>query len=318
MIKRLDPTFDTKDHGHAGFADMLKALDAGRRDQEGRNRSPASAALSGPGRRSAARRSDTHLAPACAASLRQLLLVSYSRFLRAPMLARALLRDDCRRVGPTPAPAGAAAWLPRRLQSKTLGRPCRMRSGKARSASGWSTCRWRCIRRRRTSASISTGSTSGRWIRSATSGSTSAPARRSSKRRTSSRASSSRRRRVRRARATTRSRPPIRRRRRRSRSRPSSRPTEIPFTHLEKPYYLEPLAKGEKVYALLREAMLAAGVIGVARVVMHTKERLCRADSRRRALLLNTHALGRRDPPARRDRACPRRRQGDQAEGRAS
>ena len=28
MIKRLDPTFDTKDHGHASFADMVKALDA--------------------------------------------------------------------------------------------------------------------------------------------------------------------------------------------------------------------------------------------------------------------------------------------------
>jgi len=28
MIKRLDPTFDTKDHGYASFADMVKALDA--------------------------------------------------------------------------------------------------------------------------------------------------------------------------------------------------------------------------------------------------------------------------------------------------
>jgi len=28
MIKRLDPTFDTKEHGHAGFAEMLKALDS--------------------------------------------------------------------------------------------------------------------------------------------------------------------------------------------------------------------------------------------------------------------------------------------------
>jgi uncharacterized LabA/DUF88 family protein len=27
MIKRLDPTFDTKDYGHANFADMVKALD---------------------------------------------------------------------------------------------------------------------------------------------------------------------------------------------------------------------------------------------------------------------------------------------------
>jgi uncharacterized LabA/DUF88 family protein len=28
MIKRLDPTFDTKDHGHASFVEMVKALDA--------------------------------------------------------------------------------------------------------------------------------------------------------------------------------------------------------------------------------------------------------------------------------------------------
>jgi len=28
MIKRLDPTFATKDHGHASFAEMVKALDA--------------------------------------------------------------------------------------------------------------------------------------------------------------------------------------------------------------------------------------------------------------------------------------------------
>ena len=28
MIKRLDPTFDTEDHGHASLAEMVKALDA--------------------------------------------------------------------------------------------------------------------------------------------------------------------------------------------------------------------------------------------------------------------------------------------------
>lgn len=63
---------------------------------------------------------------------------------------------------------------------------------------------------------------------------------------------------------------------------------EIPFTYLEKPYYLAPLGKGEKVYALLREAMADAGVIGVARVVMHTKERLAALIPDGDALLLNT------------------------------
>ncbi|MET0349149.1 MAG: Ku protein, partial [Rhizobacter sp.] len=64
--------------------------------------------------------------------------------------------------------------------------------------------------------------------------------------------------------------------------------TEIPFVHLERPYYLEPLAKGEKVYALLREAMLAQGVIGIARVVMHTKEHLAALIPSGPALMLNT------------------------------
>ena len=64
--------------------------------------------------------------------------------------------------------------------------------------------------------------------------------------------------------------------------------SEIPFTLLETPYYLEPAGKGEKVYALLREAMFEAGVIGIARVVMHTKERLAALIPSGAALVLNT------------------------------
>lgn len=63
---------------------------------------------------------------------------------------------------------------------------------------------------------------------------------------------------------------------------------EIPFTLLEKPYYLEPIGKGEKVYALLREAMAQAGVIGIARVVMHSKEHLAALVPNGPALMLNT------------------------------
>ncbi len=63
---------------------------------------------------------------------------------------------------------------------------------------------------------------------------------------------------------------------------------EISFVYLEKPYYLEPMNKGEKVYALLREAMLTAGVIGVARVVMHTKEHLAALVPSGAGLVLNT------------------------------
>ena len=63
---------------------------------------------------------------------------------------------------------------------------------------------------------------------------------------------------------------------------------EIPFVLLEKPYYLEPIGKGEKVYVLLREAMLAAGVIGIARVVISTKEHLAALIPTGAALMLNT------------------------------
>ncbi len=63
---------------------------------------------------------------------------------------------------------------------------------------------------------------------------------------------------------------------------------EIPFVLLERPYYLEPIGKGEKVYALLREAMHQAGVIGIARVVMHTKEHLAALIASGPALVLNT------------------------------
>jgi DNA end-binding protein Ku len=63
---------------------------------------------------------------------------------------------------------------------------------------------------------------------------------------------------------------------------------EIPFTYLERPYYVAPLGKAEKVYALLRDAMASARVVGVARVVMHTKERLAALIPDGDALLLNT------------------------------
>lgn len=63
---------------------------------------------------------------------------------------------------------------------------------------------------------------------------------------------------------------------------------EIPFLLLEKPYYLEPIGKGEKVYALLREAMFEAGVIGISRVVMHTKEHLAALIPMGPGLVLNT------------------------------
>ena len=65
-------------------------------------------------------------------------------------------------------------------------------------------------------------------------------------------------------------------------------PARFPSSTSKSPYYLAPLAKAEKVYALLREAMKAAKVVGIARVVMHNKERLAALVPDGDALLLNT------------------------------
>ena len=63
----------------------------------------------------------------------------------------------------------------------------------------------------------------------------------------------------------------------------------IPFLFLERPYYLAPSGKGSgKVYALLREAMLEAGRVGVARVVIHNKQHLAALIPTGPALVLNT------------------------------
>lgn len=50
--------------------------------------------------------------------------------------------------------------------------------------------------------------------------------------------------------------------------------SEIPFLFLERPYYLAPINKGQKVYALLRETLLRTGKIGLAKVVIQTKQHL--------------------------------------------
>ena len=50
--------------------------------------------------------------------------------------------------------------------------------------------------------------------------------------------------------------------------------TQVSFVYLEKPYYLEPVGKASKVYALLREAMSESGLIAIARLVIHSKEHL--------------------------------------------
>ena len=49
---------------------------------------------------------------------------------------------------------------------------------------------------------------------------------------------------------------------------------DVPFVYLERPYYVAPINKGEKVYALLREALRESNKIGIAKVVIQTKQHL--------------------------------------------
>lgn len=48
----------------------------------------------------------------------------------------------------------------------------------------------------------------------------------------------------------------------------------IPFVYLERPYYVAPINRGAKVYALLRETLQRTGRVGVARVVIQTRQHL--------------------------------------------
>ena len=64
--------------------------------------------------------------------------------------------------------------------------------------------------------------------------------------------------------------------------------SDISFLYLDTPYFLTPDRKGEKVYALLREAMTASGKIGVASVVLHNKQHLAALIPLGPMLALNT------------------------------
>jgi DNA end-binding protein Ku len=62
---------------------------------------------------------------------------------------------------------------------------------------------------------------------------------------------------------------------------------ELPFVYLDRPYYLAPVGKGEKVYALLRETLLKTGRVGIARVIIQTKQHLAALIPSGPALVLN-------------------------------
>ncbi|AEK61804.1 Ku protein [Collimonas fungivorans] len=50
--------------------------------------------------------------------------------------------------------------------------------------------------------------------------------------------------------------------------------TDIPFVYLQRPYYIAPINKAAKVYALLREILHKSGKVGIAKVVIQTKQHL--------------------------------------------
>lgn len=64
--------------------------------------------------------------------------------------------------------------------------------------------------------------------------------------------------------------------------------TEVSFAYAERPYYLAPDGRAERVYALLREAMSGAGMVGIGRFVLHNKEHLAAVIPAGPALMLGT------------------------------
>jgi DNA end-binding protein Ku len=64
--------------------------------------------------------------------------------------------------------------------------------------------------------------------------------------------------------------------------------SEISILHFEKPYFLAPDKHSEKVYTLLRETLKRTGKVGVANVVMHTKQHLAVIMPLGDTLVLNT------------------------------
>jgi DNA end-binding protein Ku len=62
--------------------------------------------------------------------------------------------------------------------------------------------------------------------------------------------------------------------------------TEIDPMFFEKPYYLEPEKKGRHAYGLLRDALAKAGKVGIARVVIRSREHLAALKPHGDALIL--------------------------------
>lgn len=62
---------------------------------------------------------------------------------------------------------------------------------------------------------------------------------------------------------------------------------DIPFVYLDRPYYTSPINRGAKVYALLREVLRKTNKVGIAKVVIQTKQHLALLLPCGPALILN-------------------------------
>jgi DNA end-binding protein Ku len=62
---------------------------------------------------------------------------------------------------------------------------------------------------------------------------------------------------------------------------------DIDFMYFDRPYYLEPTKAGQKGYALLRDVLAETGKVGIARVVIRTRQYMAAMVPVREALMLN-------------------------------
>src|SRR6201996_6935289 len=68
--------------------------------------------------------------------------------------------------------------------------------------------------------------------------------------------------------------------------------SEINPMFFQKPYYLEPQKGGDKPYALLRDALQTSGKIGIAKVIIRTREHLAGVKAHGKALILEIMHFG--------------------------
>jgi DNA end-binding protein Ku len=67
---------------------------------------------------------------------------------------------------------------------------------------------------------------------------------------------------------------------------------EIDPVYFEEPYYLAPSGKSHRAYVLFREALRKAGKVGIAKVVLRTRQRVAAVTVRGRALVLQLLRYG--------------------------